>query len=73
MITFEDGLDIRTRQVKPQVARFHMGNGVYRYCIIGTEYGHIHTAEGDVRTWKSYSGARRWLTRYLVSIGYRYA
>lgn len=65
MITFENGLDWRTREVAPQVARFHMGDGTYRYICIGTDYGHIHATSGDIRTWKSYSGARRFLTSYL--------
>ncbi|WQZ00896.1 hypothetical protein [Stenotrophomonas phage StenR_269] len=65
MITFENGIDARARAVfSPQVARFHMGNGEYRYVCIGTDYGYIHTSGGDVRTWKSYSGARRFLTAY---------
>ena len=66
MITFEHGLDIRTREVSPQVARFHMGDGTYRYVCIGTDYGHIHTAGGDVRTWGTYSGARRFLRAYVM-------
>lgn len=66
MITFETGMDIRARQVdKPTVARFNMGNGVYRYCVIGTGYGHIHTSGGDVKTWGSYSGARRAALRHV--------
>ena len=27
-------------------------------------YGHIHTTGGDVRTWGSYSGARRFARSY---------
>lgn len=65
MITLEHGLDIRTREVSPQVARFHMGDGTYRYVCIGTDYGHIHTTSGDVRTWATYSGARRFLRAYI--------
>jgi len=65
MITFENGLDIRTRQQsKPCVAKFHVGKGEYRYVVIGTQYGHIHTSGGDVRTWKSYSGAYKFLKQY---------
>lgn len=65
MICFEQGLDIRTRQQeKPCVAKFNMGNGEYRYVVIGTQYGHIHTTAGDVRTWKTYSGAKRFLNNY---------
>lgn len=67
MITFENGIDIRARAEKPQIARFHMGNGQYRFICIGTDYGHIHTTGGDVRTWLSYSGARRFLNAYLKS------
>ena len=66
MITFENGMDIRSRQVdKPTVARFHMGGGVYRYCVIGTGYGHIHTSGGDVKTWGSYSGAYSAARKYV--------
>ena len=58
MITFENGIDIRAREaVKPTVARFHVSSGNYEYCVIGTDYGHIHTSGGNVRTWGSYSGA----------------
>lgn len=65
MIIFENGLDHRARMVdKPTVAKFNMGNGEYRFIVIGTAYGHIHTAAGDVRTWKSYSGARRFARTY---------
>lgn len=65
MITFENGLDIRTRQQPaPTVARIRVQGAEYRYCVIGTQYGHIHTTGGDVRTWRSYSGARRFLRNY---------
>jgi hypothetical protein len=64
MITFESGLDIRTRQVPaPTVAKLRVG-GDYRYIVIGTAYGHLHTSGGDIRTWGSYSGARRAATTY---------
>ena len=73
MITFENGLDIRCRQVEnPQVARIQITlaanrnvGEVYRYCVIGTPYGFWHTSGGDVRTWQTYSGARRALLRYV--------
>lgn len=65
MLTFENGLDIRTRQqTRPCVARIRVTGTEYRYCIIGTQYGHIHTTGGDVRTWKSKSGAYRFLRSY---------
>jgi hypothetical protein len=65
MLSFENGLDIRTRQVTPQVAKFRVSGNDWRFCIVGTAYGHIHTTGGDVRTWRSYSGARRFLVEYL--------
>lgn len=34
------------------------------FAIVGTDYGYVHTAGGDVRTWRSYSGARRFLRGY---------
>ena len=68
MITFENGIDIRAREpAKPTVARFAMGDKdkTYRYIVIGTAYGYLHTTAGDVRTWRSYSGARRACNRYV--------
>ena len=66
MITFENGLDHRTREpARPTVARFHIGNGEYRFIVIGTAYGKLHTTSGDVRVWKSYSGARRAARNYV--------
>lgn len=76
MVTFENGIDVRCRSVSvPTVARFRIDNPncvlhkgtapEYRYCVIGTQYGYIHTSCGDVRTWKSYSGARRFARNYV--------
>ena len=66
MITFEHGLDIRTRQQrKPCVAKFRVSQGHYAYIVIGTDYGHLHTTGGDIRTWKSYSGASRQARVYV--------
>lgn len=81
MITFESGIDLRCRSVNvPTVARVRVDNPncafrqlqlrdgakpEYRYCVIGTEYGYIHTTAGDLRTWKSYSGARRAARNYV--------
>lgn len=60
LVTFERGMDIRCREPKrPTVARFNLGDGTYRFVVIGTEYGYLHTTAGAVRTWRSYSGARR--------------
>lgn len=67
MMTFENGIDIRARQVAPQVARLNLGNGKHEFVCVGTDYGHIHTTGGDVRTWKSSSGARRFLRSYLAA------
>ena len=64
MITFNGAIDIRARQEKPQVAKFVVGNNV-RYIVIGTDYGYLRTTGGDIRTWKSYSGAWKAVQRYL--------
>jgi hypothetical protein len=29
------------------------------WCVVGTDYGFLHTTSGDVRTWRTASGARR--------------
>ena len=67
MITFENGIDHRAREAKkPTVAKFNMGGaGCYRYVVIGTNYGYIHTTSGDIRTWKSKSGAYRAARNYV--------
>lgn len=66
MLTFESGIDVRAREAKtPTVARFHVGQGVYRYVVIGTAYGYWHTSGGDVRTWQTASGARKAAKRYV--------
>ena len=66
MIVFENGIDIRAREPKkPTVAKFHTGKGEYRYVVIGTQYGHIHTTGGGVRTWKTPSGAYRFIRGYV--------
>ena len=65
MITFENGIDIRCRADRTQVAKIKMVSGGYRYCVIGTQYGHIHTTAGDIRTWATYSGARRAMIAYI--------
>jgi hypothetical protein len=65
MLHFKNGLDIRTRQQSaPCVAKFDIRPGLTVFIVIGTQYGHIHTRGGDVRTWRSYSGARRFLRSY---------
>jgi hypothetical protein len=60
MIKFEHGIDLRCREPsKPEVAK--LGSV---FIIIGTDYGYWRTAGGDIRTWKTASGARKALKRY---------
>jgi hypothetical protein len=64
MKTFEGVIDYRSREcARPEVARL-LSNGRTLFCVIGTEYGHLHTTSGEVRVWRSYSGARKALKRY---------
>lgn len=64
MLTF-NGMDYRARTVaKPTVALYAMGDGTYRFIVVGAEYGYLHTTAGDVRTWASYSGAYKAARRY---------
>lgn len=49
----------------PTVVRFPMSDGTVRFAIVGTQYGYLHTRGGDVRTWLSYSGARRAARAYV--------
>jgi hypothetical protein len=34
------------------------------YCVLGTNYGYLRTTSGDVRIWKSASGAYRVARKY---------
>ncbi len=71
MIHFTDGIDARAREpLTPTVAKFTVKPGDVRFIVIGTQYGYIHTTSGDVRTWKSYSGARRFARSYSLTGGF---
>lgn len=62
---FKNGMDARCRDFnKPTVARFWVTETELRFAIVGTDYGYLHTTGGNVRTWRSYSGARRVAKKY---------
>lgn len=71
LITFGDCLDHRVQEAKkPTVARFVYKVDkveIIKYIVIGTLYGYLHTVGGDLRTWGSYSGARKAALRYIAS------
>jgi len=52
---------------KPTVLRADFGRGT-KYIVVGTTYGYIHTSSGDIRTWNSYSGARRAARNYVSGV-----
>lgn len=61
MLKFEKAIDARCRAPsRPEVAMLD-----HHYIVIGTQYGYLRTAAGDVRTWKTYSGARKAVKRYV--------
>lgn len=65
MLVFDNGIDHRARMASaPEVAKFRICGDHYEYCVIGTQYGYIHTSSGTVRTWKTASGARHMIERY---------
>ena len=65
IIFFENGMDARAHNVdKPTVAQMRNGFGELRYCVIGTMYGYARKGTGNIRTWESYSGARRFAREY---------
>ena len=37
------------------------------FCVIGTDYGVLHTCGGDWRTWRSESGARKAAKAYIAN------
>ena len=63
----EPALPLRWQDVNPRdyqnptalLVDFGHADGAPRWCIVGTTYGFLHTTSGDIRTWRSYSGARR--------------
>ena len=70
LICFDsDGVDYRCRQVfKPTVAKFKVATNKYVYIVIGTDYGYIRTSAGDLRTWISYSSARKAALKYQSGV-----
>ena len=65
LISFINCLDNRSRNLKQATVARLLHDGVIDYVVIGTPYGHIHTRAGDIRTWKSYSGARKFAKTYI--------
>lgn len=61
--TFTD-MQSAGRTYPPTVAKINSIDGTF-YACIGTDYGYIHTTGGEVRLWHSYSGAKRFLNKYL--------
>lgn len=49
----------------PTVARLPMTGEPDRFCVVGTAYGYWHTSGGDIRTWRTPSGARKAAARYV--------
>ena len=39
-----------------------------RYCLVGCAYGYLHDTSGNIRTWKSYSGAARIKRLYVNNL-----
>ena len=63
---FKNGMDIRCRDFKkPTVARFWVTETKMRFAVVGTDYGYLHTNFNNVKTWGSYSGARRAAKSYV--------
>ena len=67
-----DGAPVTWRCVNPRafsaptplLVDFGHSDGRPRWCVVGTDYGFLHTTGGDVRTWGSASGARRAAANY---------
>ena len=38
-----------------------------KYAVFGTAYGHLHNTSGDMRLWKSYSGAYKAAKQYVAA------
>lgn len=73
MLTYHEFIDATCRSLPtPCVARVLMsplpshvqGPPKPYYVIVGTQYGYMRTTGGDLRTWRTVSGARRALARY---------
>lgn len=69
MIVFKNGLDYRTHEVTtPTVARYEITSDITKFIVIGAKYGALHKLSGGLKTWKSYSGARRAANKYKLGI-----
>ena len=65
METHANWPDSRVREGEPRAARIIFRDGETRYFVAGTEYGYLHTTSGELRTWKTASGARKAAQRYM--------
>lgn len=68
MHTFEHGVylsEMDKQPTKPTVARLRKQGNEYVFIVIGTNYGYIHTNQGNVRIWKTYSGAYKAAKNYV--------
>jgi hypothetical protein len=61
-----DWIDLTPRAYdRPTVVRVRFSPTDVRYVVCGTQYGYLHTTSGEMRTWRSYSGARRVARAYV--------
>lgn len=54
---------------RPLLVDFGHADGRPCWCVVGTDYGFLHTTSGDVRTWGSRSGAARVARQYRQTHG----
>ena len=40
-----------------------------KYAVFGTAYGYLHNTAGDMRLWKTYSGAYKVMRKYREIMG----
>ena len=46
---------------EPVAVPYQLDRTTTVYAIAGTTYGYVHTTSGNVRTWETANGARRWI------------
>jgi hypothetical protein len=50
------------KTAKPKRVTF---GGKQEYVVVGTAYGYLRNIHGDIRTWKTYSGAAKAAKKYV--------
>ena len=65
LVTRSDSERFPREYVKPTPVRITQNGAHVGFAVFGTNYGYLHTVQGNMRLWKTYSGAHKAAKRYV--------